>query len=524
MIKQIRLLTKLEMYNFWGINVLRHTADKKAKRKAILMAVIYGLVGLVIMGYICGLCYGLHALDAAQAIPAYLITITTVFVLVLSVFKAGGILYRKQGYELVASMPIKNISLVCGRFFRLYFESLAFTALVMIPGLVMYGYFAMPKLSALFIGIVVILTVPLIPVAISAGIGMVVTWISLRMKHKAWVEAGLTVLLAVVVFLLPMTSLGEAEITPEMMKNYGDGVLAILGNLYPPAVMLGDAITEGSIGKLALVLAGALLLLGMVIGLISAGYQGICMRLFNIRAKHDYQKEKLHRNSLRKALVIREARRYFSSGVYVMNTIMGPIMAVILSISFFFMDMGEMVGDIPMEINFQAAFPFMLGAVFTILSVTSVSISMEGKEVWILKSLPLSRKEILDGKILFQLCLSAPFYVVAVVISSMALKLPVLEFIAMAVLPAIMILFSAVLGISVNLWLPKMQWDTEVSVVKQSASAMIGGLVPTLIGGIFAIVVMVLPRSYTGIGYVVIGLVVLVVTGVLYRRNVLCDE
>ena len=521
MIKQIRLLTKLEMCNFWGINVLLHTADKKAKRKAILMAVIYGLVGLVVMGYVCGLCYGLHTLDAAEAIPAYLITITTVFVLVLSIFKAGGILYRKQGYELVSSMPIRSVALVCGRFFRLYFEGLAFTALIMIPGLVMYGYFTTPKGSSLLIGGIAVLTVPLIPVAVSAGIGMIVTGISQRMKHKAWVEAGLTILLVVVVFMLPMTSLGEAEITPEMVKNYGDGVLVILGNLYPPAVLLGDAITEGSIVKLALVLAGALLLLGIVIVLITIGYQGICMRLFNIRAKHDYQKEKLHSNSLYKALVIREARRYFSSGVYVMNTIMGPIMAVILSVSFFFMDMGEMAGDVPAQMNMRAAFPFMVGAVFTVLSITSVSISMEGKEVWILKSLPLSRKEILDGKILFQLCLSAPFYVVAVMISCIALTLPALEFIAMVVLPAIMILFAAVFGISVNLWLPKMQWDTEVSVVKQSASAMIGGLVPTLIGGISAVIIMVVPKAYTGIGYVVIGLVVLAATGVLYRKNVL---
>ena len=125
---------------------------------------------------------------------------------------------------------------------------------------------------------------------------------------------------------------------------------------------------------------------------------------------------------------------------------------------------------------------------------------------------------------MFQLCLSAPFYVVAVMISCIALKLPVLEFIAMVVLPAIMILFAAVFGISVNLWLPKMQWDTEVSVVKQSASAMIGGLVPTLIGGISAVIIMLVPKAYTGIGYVAIVLVVLAATGVLYRRNVLCDE
>mgnify|MGYP000030835693 FL=1 len=102
----------------------------------------------------------------------------------------------------------------------------------------------------------------------------------------------------------------------------------------------------------------------------------------------------------------------------------------------------------------------------------------------------------------------------------MALQLSILEIIGMVVVPAILILFSAVFGIFVNLWLPKMQWDSEVAVVKQSASAVIGGLVPALVSGICAIVAMVIPQAYTWIGYVVIGLVLVAVTGVLYNRNV----
>lgn len=33
MLRQIGLLTKLEMHNFWGINVWLHTVDKKVGEK-----------------------------------------------------------------------------------------------------------------------------------------------------------------------------------------------------------------------------------------------------------------------------------------------------------------------------------------------------------------------------------------------------------------------------------------------------------------------------------------------------------
>ena len=521
MIRQIGLLAKVEMCNFWGINVWLHTLDKRAKRKGVLMALAYVFVAIVIVGYVGGLCYGMDTLGAANAIPAYLIAITTVLTLVFGVLKAGGTLYRKQGYEMLSAFPISNTAVVCSRFLRLYLESLVFAILVMITGLVMYGYFVKPDFVSLCIGILSIFIVPLVPVAVSAGVGMIITGISSRMKNKAWVEAGLAILLIVGFMLLPGYLVGDEEIAPEMLMNYGDAVLAILGKLYPPAVLLGDAIVKGSIGKLLLVILGTLAFLGVVIGSVSVCFHRICAFLFSTTAKHDYQKESLQKNSLNKALVIREGRRYFSSGVYVTNTIMGPIMGVVLSISFFFVDMEEMIGDVPAEMNMRAAIPFILGACFTMINMTAVSISMEGKEVWILKSLPLSKKQILDGKILFQLCLLAPFYVVAVIISSIALRLSILEVVGVVVTSAILILFSAVFGISVNLWLPKMQWDSEVAVVKQSASSMIGGLVPTLISGIFALIVMAIPKAYTGIGYVVIALVLVMVTGVLYNKNVL---
>ena len=194
-------------------------------------------------------------------------------------------------------------------------------------------------------------------------------------------------------------------------------------------------------------------------------------------------------------------------------------MAVALSISLFFMDVEAMAGTLPVHMNVRAAIPFVIGAVFSMMTTTSVSISMEGKTAWILQSLPLSRKQILDGKILFQLCLYAPFYVVAVLVCIIALQPTAMEVLGLIFVPAVICLFAAVFGITVNLWLPRLNWESEVSVVKQSAAAAIGGIGGALGVVVCAMVVLLLPVKYGALASVAICGVMLVITAVLYVKN-----
>ena len=50
------------------------------------------------------------------------------------------------------------------------------------------------------------------------------------------------------------------------------------------------------------------------------------------------------------------------------------------------------------------------------------------------------------------------------------------ELLRLAKIPAVMILFSCVFGITVNLHFPVLEWEKEVRIVKQNASAMLGGM------------------------------------------------
>lgn len=517
--RQIKILTDLELCNLYGINVFRYNKDAKAKKKSMAMAAVYGLLLIMVIGYVCALCYGLVKLGAGEIIPAYLITIASILILMFSIFKAGGLLFRRQGYDMLAAMPVSKEAIVVSRFLRLYVENALLMLLVMLPGMIMYGIFERPEFRFYLLGIFTAFVAPLLPVALACGIGALITGVASRMRHKALAEAGLSMLLVVGALLatakLPAT---EEEFTLELLKSITDVATEMIGSIYPPAVWLGEAMVQGSFGKFGLVAAGYILVFTGVVVLVAVNFHGICRKLYSTSAKHDYKQEQLQESSLMKALILREARRYFASGVYVSNTIIGPILAVALSVSLFFVDVQKLAVGLPISINVEIAVPFAIGMVFSMMNATCVSISMEGKTVWILKSLPLSRKQILDSKLLFNLLLFAPFYGLSVFLSILALESDMLLTLELVCVPAIICVFSCVFGIAANLMVPKLSWESEVEVVKQSASALVG-MGGALLTFICMAVVLVLPKNMQHIGvWGICGLLV-IGTVVLYRRN-----
>ena len=82
-----------------------------------------------------------------------------------------------------------------------------------------------------------------------------------------------------------------------------------------------------------------------------------------------------------------------------------------------------------------------------------------------------------------------------------------------------MILFSCVYGITVNLHFPVLEWESEVRIVKQSASAMLGGMGGFILTLLCALAVGSAPSEYAVYWKAGICAAVLAVTAVLYRRN-----
>ena len=289
----------------------------------------------------------------------------------------------------------------------------------------------------------------------------------------------------------------------EEVKRVAISASNAMGKAYPIAKSLGNGLIQQDFAPLLITIGLSGVAFMMVVGITTVCFHRINRLLQSGvgargRRLKSVDLQKVQEKGVFKTLLIREAARYFSSGVYISNTILGPIMAMAGAVALLFVDFDKLMSALPgtenMGQNLWQAVPFILGAAFCATTPVSTSISMEGKEWWILKTLPLTNKMILNSKLAFNLILYAPFYLVVQIALLIRGEGGIIETLWNMVLMALVIVFLCVFCLSMNLKFPKMEWDSEVVVVKQSASAglsILGMMIVILLG----FVVLLLPIS-----------------------------
>lgn len=520
MMRQIRVLSKLELINFFSLNVFRHTKDKKVKRTSTFLGITIGILIVLAMCYVGGLCFGLCKLGAEEIVPPYIVLLSSIFTLLFCAFKAGKIVFKESCYDILASMPIRKSTLVISRFVRLYAEGLMVACVVMLPGIGVYTWMVKPGILAVVLGVLSVFVVPVIPITLSVLLGVIITGISSKMKNKALFETLFVIL--VIIGLLSVTAVMPAEeisFDLQAIEGVAKDLLDIIYTMYPPTLWYAGALAEGSMGSLVVGALVSVALLGGVAVLTIANFENISRRLRTNTAKHDFKLGKLQKKSMRKTLVLREAKRYFSSGTYVTNTIIGPVMAVAFAIGMLFVDFNDAFKDLPVVLNVNAVIPLFFAGILVLNNPIATSVSMEGKEFWIIQTLPVSDKDILKSKLMFSIILLAPFYVVGELILIIALKPGLTELFWMLLLPMAVLLCALIMGLAVNLRFPKLKWDTEVEVVKQSASAMMGGFFGLLLSVITAVPLLVVPKQYSSLVAIGECAVVVVIAVLVNDKN-----
>ncbi len=511
---ELRSLLLLELRSLYGINKARHTKDKKARNRYWLLGSVWALLFLMVFGYVGGLVFGLCSLGLGSIVPAYLIAIASLLILAFGLFTAGHRIFGQRSYDILASLPVKPSTIVISRFLSLYVEELLLTLVVLLPGTAVYGICLKPDMGFYLMSFLGSLFIPAIPLVISTLLGTLITVLSARMKHKNMMQTLLTVAF-VVVILVWSFSLNDSNMVmdPEALKKLATTVSNLIGQIYPPAVLLGDALAQTDLPGLGLFILGSGLMFGAEVFLVSKIFHSVLVRLGSISARHDYQIGAMESRSLFKALYIRELKRYFSSSIYVTNTVIGPIMALILSVGLCVTGPDAIQAVIP-GVDTVGLLPFVLATVLCMMTTTSTSISMEGRQFWVVKSLPIPAKTLLDSKIALNLTLMVPFYGASVVAAAIAVKPNPLQLLWMVLIPGAIMLFSVVFGITVNLKFHSFDWPKEEYVVKQSLPAALGGFAGPLVsigcGALAYWLVWTKPLLMA---------VLLILTVVLYRKN-----
>lgn len=436
-----------------------------------------------------------------------------------SVFTAKAQLYEAKDNDLLLSLPIKPAYVLLSRMFMLWVLAFGMELLVEIPALAAWvssGGFGGAEL-AWFI-VIFFLLLPFLALAVSALFGWVLSLISARIggsKSLITVVLSLIFLLAYMYFASNMnTLLSELAMNP-------DGAAHALG-----AVVLlkwiGDACAAGSAAAGLKVAAVIIVCFGVVYLVLAKSF----VRTATDRrggAKKKYVARREKQRSSDSALFSRELSRLLSSPGYLLNCGLGaflaPIGAVVLLIKG-----GELLAMPGFE-GYPDLFALLFLAALCMMApmclISAPSVSLEGKSLWIARSLPVSTKAILSAKLRLHYVVSLPSLLIAAALICVLIKPQGLMLLYYFALPGVMSVFIGLLGLAANLRHPKLDYVNETQAVKSSIAVMIAMFVGFALVTIMAVGYLFLAESVSFELYGGIALALLIAGCLLLRRYIM---
>ncbi len=485
----IRLLMGLELRGLFGWNRFRHTRDPKERRRWLLLAGVWGVLGVMIAVYMGGLAYGLIQLQLAALLPAYLTFLCSALIFLFGLFRTGSLLFSPKGYDQLRALPVRPKAIVVSRLAMLYAEDAALTLALLTPAVVVCGVLTAPgPWFWLTMGLGVLL-IPLLPLTAAAALGVLVAALAARMRRKTLARTALSLVLCLGILALSVSLGGLETVTPEQLADLAGLVNGLFARLYPPALWMGSAAAGEPVRLVpfaALSLFAALLLTAVT----SRRFDSILRRLQATSARKDYRLGRLQAGALLPALYRRELRRYFASTVYVTNTIPGPILAVAMAAALCITGVDSLP---PLPVDIRPLLSLLLAAVLNMMPPTAMSVSMEGKQIWQIQCLPVPAGLWLKSKLLVSLTFALPAWLISQVLLTLALKPTLPELLWQWLLPLVLVAFCNLFALWVDGKLHRFDWQREEQPVKQGASAMIGGLCGSLICLLCGLPLLLLP-------------------------------
>ena len=160
-------------------------------------------------------------------------------------------------------------------------------------------------------------------------------------------------------------------------------------------------------------------------------------------------------------------------------------------------------------------------------SITSSMISLEGKSINLLKSLPIKPYTIIKSKVLAAVLIMIPCILIGDIMVFIKFRFDILSVILILIASVILPLLSETIGIMVNLKYPRMDAKNDTEVVKQSMSSSISVFIGM---GLLALTGFLLFKALeANIAYNIIILMFLVAFSVIYTvllivLNKTCDK
>lgn len=472
----IRTILKKQMMELFSF--LFQDKKKKENRKGIRM-VLFALLYIVIFGVLGAVFYQVADMLCQPLVSAGMgwlyFALTGLIAIALgvfgSVFNTFASLYQAKDNELLLSMPVKPWVILFVRMTGVFAMGLLYELIVMVPVLMKYFMVVGLQPAAVVGSVLVTLLIGLFILTLSCVLGWCVAFISSKTKQKSIVVVILSLaFMAAYYYVYGMAY----EVIQHIIANPGVIGRAVKSSAYP-LYHLGLA-AEGKATSLLVVSALVLVLLALVCLVLARSYMKIVTtNKGGAKAKYVQKDEKA--GSLKSALLRKEMKRFLGSPNYMLNCGLGIVMMLIAAVVLL-VKMDAVAHVLKQMFGRKTEYSAMLACVAlctlsTMNDMTAPSVSLEGKNIWLLQVFPVSGWQVLCAKLKLHLWLTLVPVMLLTVCVEVVLRPEAVFAILIPVVVGLYVLMMALLGLFCNLMLPNLDWTNEIVPIKQSMSTML---------------------------------------------------
>lgn len=443
-----------------------------------------GLAGIIVLyafliGYCVITCIGYGIIGQTQIIPVMCVLTVGVCSFFFTLLKAGAYLFSFKEYDMLMALPISVKDIVAGKFLYMYIKSLPLILCVSLSMLIGYCIYAPSNVLTWLIWMVLSLIAPIIPTVIAAALSSLITAAGANFRYKKAVQTILTFIFILACFcsrfvIEKFVRQGDIK---DSLANLGAQIDGIK-KYYLPAAWFENAVINYGISDILLTIATSILLVTLFAMVVGKNYRKINTRLSGHEHRRSTKVKKGKARSAINAIAYKEYKRLMGSTVYLTNACFGEILTVVLSLAALILGGDKIIAIVtqgaPVDSSLlRPAIPLIIYFLLGMISTTVYTPSLEGKNYWIVQSLPIDKATLGKGKMYFNMMMIMPFVFLGTISLGIAFKASLLQIVIYLICEVCMCSFSTTYGMFCGLKFINLEWENEVEVIKQGKATLI---------------------------------------------------
>lgn len=392
-----------------------------------------------------------------------------------SVFATWTQLYDSKDNDMLLSMPLKPGTILASRMAMLVILDFAIGLLVLLPAGVVWCMQQPVSVSAVIAFVLCMLLLPFFTMIFSSVIGFLIGQVTSRARNRNLVSAIFSLVFVAAYFYIYSNASRLMKSLIENGQSFAEAVRRALFPMYH----FGLAISGGNWISLLLFALCTLVPFAVVYVVISRTFiSTVTARRGRRKAKYSRHEAKVY--PVKKAMLRKELRRYFANPMYMLNGGLGTLICIVGAIVLAVKAgaVFDLVAQIPwIAQNLSWAAAAILCAIASMDMMSAPSISLEGKSLWIIKSLPVSASDVLEAKARAHMAFCVPPMLLASLSCTIFLADSIISAVMIFVLPVFFTALVAYLGVLVNLRHPFFDWVNETAAIKQSIAVIVTMLI-----------------------------------------------